>query len=356
MDISCLDTIVGLSQTDCLCFGALPTDYDTSDSGLFIDEVKGFNKEVANYDNCQDGNYWEIATDARTRAISTFYSDYNLCISKIPQEQRYRKCTGAFEDNKFSGTVVTADAYVGIKFDSCELKGTCFIVRTITFKPSTSGNVDIQIFSNADLTTPIFEALAQAVTANTKLTVTPSTPVQLDLWDDGCIDLEYFIVVKLNGVIPQKNQIKCIPCSRRKGKCWETFFRQKGVSGDTVTDAEDWTETDFANGLIIIGEVACNYDEMICPEGGLNFKDPYDIMLGTAIQYKAAELIYCKALEGDNTNRYNTIEADEVKERAKFYAMQYEIFKDWLCEHIPENNNYCLTCNDKRITRQVAWS
>lgn len=354
MDITCLDTIVGLSQTACLCYGEIPAGHNTSDSGLFIDEVKGFNKDIANYESCQDGGFWDIATAARVRAILTFYSDYNLCISKIPQEQRYQKCTGAFQDSKFSGVITTADAYVGLKIDSCELKGTCFIVRTITFKPSTSGTVDIQIFSNADLTTPVFQALAQAVTANQKLTITANE--ELNLWDEGCIDLEYFVLVKLNGVIPQKNQIKCIPCSRRKGKCWETFFRQKGVSGDVVTDAENWTETDDANGLILIGEVACNYDELICPSGGLNFKDPYDTMLATAIQYKAAELIYCKALESSNINRQNTIEADEFKERAKFYALRYEEFLNWLCINIPENNNYCLRCNDKRVVKQVAWS
>lgn len=354
MDLSCLDTIVGLSQTTCPCYENPPVGFNTSDSGLFIDEVKGFNKDIANFQDCQDDNIWGIMDDSRTRAISTFYSDYILCIQSFPKQARYDKCNGLFQDSRFDGTISTADDYVGIKFDSCELKGTQFIIRTIGFKPDTSGTVDIEIYSNTNLTTALFQDLGKVVVGGVMATSTVNT--EFPLWDDGCIDLEYFVTVKLNGVVPQKNQIRCVPCSRQNRKCWAKFFEQKGVSGDDITDAENWTTTDDANGIVITGEVACRYDELICPVGGLNFTDPYDTMIATAIQYKSAELIYCKVLEGSNATRYNTIDADVLKERSEFYAHMYEEFKDWICANIPENNNYCLTCNDNRIVKQTMWS
>ncbi len=355
MDLTCLDNAIGLSQTTCPCYDNPPAGYNTSDSGLFIDEVKGFNKDIANFQNCQDGEIWDILDESRTLAISTFYSDYIVGITEFPKEAKYKKCTGRFEDTKFNGVVTTSDVYVGIKLESCELRGTCLIARNIGFKSTTTGTIDLQVFSNADLTTPLFESLGVAVTANTITTIAVAT--EFPLWDDGCIELEYFVVVKLNGNIPAKNEIKCRPCSAGRKKCWEQFFDQKGVSGDVVTDAETWTETsNCANGIIITGEIACNYEELICPEGGLNYKDPYDRMIANAIQYKAAELVYCKVLSGTERNRFNTIDADELKETAQFYALQYEEFKDWVVAKIPENNNYCLSCNDNRIMKQVMFS
>lgn len=355
MDLTCLDTAIGLSQTTCPCFVDPPVNFNKSDSGLFLDEVKGFNKEIANYESCEDGSFWEIMDESRILAISTFYSDYLLCINEFPQEPKYRKCTGRFEDSKYSGTVITTDDFVGIKIESCELKGTCLIARNISFKSTTTGVIDLQIFSNVDLTTPLFEALNQNVTANVILQI----PVNMEfpLWDNGCIDLEYFVLIKLNGTIPAKNQIKCRTCGGGAKKCWEQFFDQTGVSGDDVTDAENFIEVpNCANGIVISGEVACNYEELICPEGGLNYKDPYDRMIANAIQYKAAELVYCKVLESSNISRYNTIDADTLKARAEFYAMRYEEFKDEVCKLIPENNNYCLSCNDTRLTTETMFS
>ena len=92
---ACYDYVIGLSRTECDCHDpktGYELDYNTSYSGLYLDEVHPLNN-LTGLENCDNQDVWRIMSLARERAVNTFIADTNALISKYYQ-LKYRSYTG----------------------------------------------------------------------------------------------------------------------------------------------------------------------------------------------------------------------------------------------------------------------
>ena len=73
----CYDSIVGLTRSDCTCYGNIPDYASDSLSGLYIDELVGlsFIQSQANCDNNND--VFQSLERSRDNAITAFQADTN---------------------------------------------------------------------------------------------------------------------------------------------------------------------------------------------------------------------------------------------------------------------------------------
>src|SRR3990167_1238098 len=130
MYLNCLKYAIGLSQTTCTCyenstyFGTdKPTDFNKSESGLFLDQTPGLKLEIINAaGDCADGSLWELMEQAREEGIKQYVQ---LLLSGLMTHSRQRiepfnGCIGGIE---FTKTLVYSGAYGGIKVKTNNQRG-----------------------------------------------------------------------------------------------------------------------------------------------------------------------------------------------------------------------------------------
>ena len=74
----CYENIIGVSETECLCYPDKPID-STSNSGLYLDDLEGL-ETVTELGDCTTGNVWEIGQKAINEAIKCFVADSNALL------------------------------------------------------------------------------------------------------------------------------------------------------------------------------------------------------------------------------------------------------------------------------------
>ena len=99
--LSCLDNIIGLSETDCSCFeSGRPTDYNTSLSGFYLADNFGLTMNFTNSAaDCEQGGVWDILQASRTEAINRFLKDYAMTLNSV-KKYRFRDVKGEIGSRK----------------------------------------------------------------------------------------------------------------------------------------------------------------------------------------------------------------------------------------------------------------
>ena len=76
----CYNSIIGLTRTDCECYGTIPDDAADSLSGLYIDELVGLSF-IQSMTDCDNGNdLFQNMVKARDNAITSFQADTNALL------------------------------------------------------------------------------------------------------------------------------------------------------------------------------------------------------------------------------------------------------------------------------------
>lgn len=342
--MDCLNTLIGLSQTDCACYDTPPD--TTSDSGLYIDEARGFNLDLIKGNDCKDGNIWEILEKARTSAIQALEMDLRKCLL-MDKSDRYSNCSGQFISSKLKGTASTND-FVAVKIDPHGIEGLQLNITKLGLLVSTAGTVNWFVYSSEDFTTPIASG-SQAV-----------VPSGMNLFDvDVCLDLgdkceyyDYYIVIEKNGVATKSNQIWCRPCNGGE-QCTSKFYGKCGISGNDINQIESWTNHgNYANGIIYVGDIVCDVD--LC-DYLVSKKNPMYMWIATALQLKAAEIAYYNVINSGDFSRFTTLNMDCLSGQLVDYKTWYEENINYICQELGKQNHPCLTC-DSPIKRHTIVS
>src|SRR5689334_6951124 len=88
---TCLQHVIGLSQTSCNCYDSgKPVDFNTSDSGIYLDEIEGFPIDTVKFvGDCATGDLWDLMTQARTEAILQSRVDLLNYIGTLTKRKRH---------------------------------------------------------------------------------------------------------------------------------------------------------------------------------------------------------------------------------------------------------------------------
>ena len=200
----CYDKIIGLSETDCDCTATdRPTDYNVSNSGLFLDELASVSSLVA-LAKC-DKTVWDLLQKAVSGGLKQFVADSNALLGK-----KYRLKRKAVS-GQVLGQIKAKDVYqpsknYGVVTISCSpVRGGFMRLKNIGGVFEAAGTISVELRDNVN-------GLLNTFTLNTIADKHVTTPVDLMLptYSKYMQPLEYFLVYQFgNANRPKDTEISC---------------------------------------------------------------------------------------------------------------------------------------------------
>lgn len=373
VDISCYDSVIGLARASCPCADAVPTGYNTSNSGLYIADLAPLN-ELEGYDNCGTGSIWDALANARDRAVRTFIADTNSMLSGMHKERR-KKWMGGIGRAENNGPVSGSELHAGVRIACAPVRGGYLKVTKIGGYFDTTGDLTVKVYDRHNV---LRKSVTISVTANQHTVVTLPTDdiIELPLFDDYLDEAQYFFVYTRADApgTAADNRFTCncggsfkgsFNCSSpyytntthgiRYGQAygWADWVMAGGWTGDTLTDFDNVTATapNKGYGLTLYTEIGCKTDEVLC-DGSLNFAaNPLAMSIAHALHYKAAEYMALDVLSSTRLNRNQLINREGLIQNQSFWRGKYNEHTNYIVSNADLSANDCLTC---RTVAQMA--
>ena len=359
--MACYDTIIGLSRNDCPCINeAPPEDYNTSDSGLYMDELEPLTS-LQGFETCEAGSVWDILSQARDMGVSTFKADSNsLLLNYYEPRRQYFK--GQIGEAKATQSLSTSDTYAGIRIRCNPIRDGVLRINKIGTLFSSAGTIEVKVYNslNTLIATRTVNKAATGFTVNEL-----ATPIELPLSVDYDDNHEYYIVYTHSGGAPAKlNKINCgcggfspwfdiarpMWSSRQYsgGSAWANWIMVSGWTGDTL----DFTDTpgatsNYLNGLFLDVDLGCDIGQVICKSNLDYTYDPLALTIAHSIRYISCYHVGQKLLSTVELNRQNIINREEIKARMKEWQEQYFQGLNYIAQNAKIDQNDCLVCRNK---------
>lgn len=273
---TCFENVIGLSRTDCECFGTPPEGFDESASGLFLDQVTGLNlKKVFAAAECSDSG-WDILTKARENGLARMKSEVVRAVQSVTKQKRP---TGRSVIGKEKGTkTVKLDrAYHGLDVKFANHVGGRAIIRRIGGAFKFSGSVDVTVYDlNGDV---VATRTIGAVANKHNWTTIESIEVDLSEFEPENQRL-WFLFQPTSGQTAMDWKVASCGCSGKPkwsvdhpyyessvvndGQNWTAWAMAGGTYGADLDDRENWTHTNETQGLSLDIDFQCDANTVVC--------------------------------------------------------------------------------------------
>lgn len=362
--LECLEEIIGLSETTCECLtDELGSDelsnYNVSRSGIFLDQLEGFNINVADgASDCSKGGIWDRMSKAVENAKNDFRRNFLGCVGELYQP-RLKNFSWQLGQSTFQGTLTTLTGdYAGMRISPLQLKGGFIYIKRIGVLINQSVPVTLQVYSDVDGGTLLFENSSSPVnaTANTLTWATLSEPLELPMWNSDGHYIRYYVLMVMNGTFKPKSNKKDCGCAGAR-RPYDQWLELLGVSGDDTTNLLGFrSNSNYLNGITLDVEVKCKTTEVICSsEFPLDFEfDGGAMNMAVAIQLRAAAKLYEDLLSSDAINRFTMLNRDYAASKINEWNEQYQAAIVSLCENVHIGANDCLMCKTTKTSIQKS--
>jgi hypothetical protein len=344
----CFSQIIGFSRSEDICVDDWDASYALSDSGLYIDELQGMSLRILDAVGGKD-SIWSMMDRARTNGINTFKTDIFTELLKY-NEYRREKFTGEIGHRRFT-SVITKHIYHGMRFYS-NIRGGVFTLRGVTLNLNSTENVNLLIYDDFTL----LHTIAISSTAG-QPKYNAITPIDLELNGNY-----YFIYAPIG--TPYNNKMTCgcggyrwcfnveKPCYNSSKENWTLWAMAGGISGDAITPdsddiigLEDWSVSQYAQGLRLHGDFKCDAMNMLCSDSSDFDNNEIDKAIAYAILYKTAEFLTYEIKNSGEVSRYTLIGNDDVLgTNMQYYSDRYAVMINFIAQNIEPSRNECLKC------------
>ena len=358
--LDCFDNIIGLSRTLCSCYDSnKPADYNTSLSGLYLDELMPLTA-FKSLLNCENGNeIWTLLDRSREQAILNFRADANALLLKNYKLKR-KPFYGHIGKIKYSDalTITTGD-WVGIRIFCADVVSGVLKIKNIGALFSETGSFTLYIYNNMN-------ELVDTVTINTVANTHTSNDIvdiELDLHSDYVENLEYYLIYQKNGLTPKNNIVDCLSCPKYTfDTCnpifkWSQTNKQYGwaeycmVGSFKRTDISDLSDLDsitgdYMYGLTLEVELKCKIAEVWCKDE-LDFEsNPIARAMALAIRFKSGELFLNDVMLSSNINYERLINGEAHNKAREIFAEKYAEMMEYISENVDVYATDCFECKD----------
>jgi hypothetical protein len=338
---TCFQNIFGLSRSEDLCVSGWDDSYAVSLSGSYLDEVEGMS--LRNLDAVGGKNtVWEMMDNARTNGINTFKTDIFPELLKYNQYRR-EKFQGEIGHRRFTAPI-TKDTYHGLRMFS-DIRGGVFTLRGVTLNLNTTENVNLSIYDDFQL----LHTVAISSDAG-KPKLTSITPIELDLNGNY-----YFIYAPVG--TPMNNKMTCgcggyrwcfnteKPCYNSSKENWTLWAMAGGIHGDVPADRDDWSVSEYAQGLRLYGDFKCDAMQMLCTDASDFENNEIDSAIAWAILWKSAQFLTYEIRNSQEVSRNLLLANDDVlNANMEYYSARYTVLINFIAENIEPSRNECLRC------------
>lgn len=362
--MECLNNIIGLSQTECECLtdqidSEQTSEYNVSNSGIFLDQLEGFNINVAAAaDDCADGGIWDRMNKAVENAKLDFKRNLLGCVNET-YTPRLKNFSWQLGQSTFQGTLTSLTGnYAGMRISPLQIKGGFIYIKRIGVIINQAAPVTLQVYSDVDGGTLLFDNSTTPLNTNANVVTwaTLSTPLELPMWDSNGNFIRYYVLMLMNGTFKPKSNKKDCGCNGAR-RPYDQWLDLLGVSGDDNTNLLGFkSDSTYMNGITVDVDVKCKSTEVICSsEFPLDFENDGGAMnMAVAIQLRAAARLYEDILSSDVINRFTMMNRDYVAAKINEWNEQYQVAITALCENIHIDANDCLMCKTTKTSIQKS--
>ena len=358
-DISCYQDIIGLYQGDCDCYGTPPSDYNVSNSGLFIADL--FEPKMINgLLNCDQGDsIWELMEIVRELAIRRFIADSNALLMKHHSLTR-QPFYGAIGRATFKNTKTLINGYyAGVRMYIADVVSGYMTITKIGTIFDFTGTITLFGYNNLN-------KLIDTVSLNTisNIHTLNDVNIELQLHNRYVDNLEYYFIYQAEtGKNPKDNDVKCFcgsfkpvfninkpyymtASNRQYG--WADYLMAGGFYRSDISDLMNLvtTTSNYMYGLTFDVNLGCKVGEVYCKDQ-LDFdRNTLAQAMALAIQHKAAELFIDKLFISTNLNRDILINKEELDKKKVEYQDTYNEMTNYIASNIDVSTNDCFECKD----------
>lgn len=351
---SCLSNVVGITRKIDSC---VDTSYaDTSDSGLYLDELPGMNLRMLNVSG-GNASLLEKMSNAVENAINAFKIDALKEILKTKEPAR-KKFFGDIGGKTFT-TTLSSQTYHGLRMYS-DIIGGAFTLRGVTLMLNVTEAVTLRIYSGdaeEDGAAALYTFNLTSLAGRPKYNVV--TPTELPL--DG----NYYFIYSTTG-LPYNNKLTCncggfkwcfnldTPCFKPSRDRWTEWSMFAGVYGDDLTIRDDWSTSREARGLSLHGDFGCDTLGILCTDHSDWSGNEIDSAIAWSIVYKAGSFLMTYIMDSEEINRYTLLGIDQLGANIAYYEERYKVMLEFIAENIEEDRNECLKCRSPHGYKRQA--
>lgn len=367
--MACLDTAIGLSRTECVCFEDTPTGYNISDSGYYIDEAEGFNLSMAQGSaDCEQGGIWDILLKARENAIKDLKGDLLVQLG-VNYKKTIESNSYTIGSQKYTTSYNPGTTYAGVRIVPRQINNGVIKLNTVKLIMNTTGLIQLRLFNNLS-STPLQSFTISAV-ANQAIS-SAALNYSLPMYVSG-EEIEYYLVYELPvSGLPLQNKIACSECLKWPVTCcdspcfgnrivkdqlWNNDIMIGGIKGNTWEELDEQTgSSNQNNGLILNITMACDYEDIICQNldyGAGNLPTATGMAIAKCLQLKSAAYTISTLLTSQQVSRLNMSNREEIGYLRSRYMKEYNDRIMWLAKNMDVSQNGCYTCEPTMIKRGI---
>ena len=349
--VSCFDNIIGLTRTPCNDYSGLSSDYTTSDSGLYMDEVIPLSK-FESILNCKEGeNVFTYMETARDNAIIDFRIDATEILARYNKLTR-SPFTGRIGKVKRSAplTGLVSGYYYGMVLRCDDVVGGEIIVSDISTLFDATGTVDVIIKDNLNTVhaTETVNTVDNTLTANT-------VSVTLPMHSDYVENLEYYFLVQYDGSTePYDNEFydTCnTPCKSKSSASnkqfgYSDYMMVSGIGLSSISDLSDVNipSNNRCYGLSLGLKARCKVEEIWCYDEMDYVGNAVDMAVAKAIRLQACLNLIRDISLSENLNLDTILDGSTLGQWQEQWTVEYSEMIDFIVKNIDITRTDCFEC------------
>lgn len=345
----CLETLIGLSRTDCPCVEeGRPDTYSDSLSGLFMDDYEHglsyvFPKSAK---DCGDNSVWDVLAKARYEGLNDAITHLFMSIGKNRNtfvdgfsgefgqvNKRSINTPDKSCKKQFTGFVFTPGVYLGAQIK----------IKKIWLAIDTADTYDIKIYDLKDLTTPINTYQIIHTGGNTLIGVDVDELFPLS---EAGKRVSYAIAYDRGSAYPLNFTYGC--CGNHPLWQQNKYMDSHGFCVDDMEDiipGSSCCNRAYSGGLIVEWEMVCDPSAWICQQDDSFWKSTqWGRVFAKFTQLITTIKTTSAILSTGRVNFYTMISADELNERRTQYNKLSMELVDYLSTNMPEHVGHCWKC------------
>lgn len=356
---NCLETVVGLSESQCECFAAPDgVDPTTSLSGYFIDDMEAGIplKFPASAKDCGDDDVFNIMLNARSEACKEFITEFgsNLAEFTAPRFAEIISRMGEIQPKINVMLAVPMEDLVGVMMHMRRIRGGSMQINQIQIR-----NVGDLVDSNLRLyhsinnfATPILDPITFSAASGVLTNIELETQIELPLCDDFGNPITYALLYERQGSNPYNYRLTC-GCTSKPKPAWYTYADVQGVNVADPSDCEEWDKIQNRTyGLILDTKFTCTNLDWICRTFDADWKrNGYWRVIAKTIQLMAINKVIGYILNSTQMNRYTLVKNEFLYGKRNHNRKEIAERLAWLSQMVPPESVDCYTCKAASRTK-----
>lgn len=356
----CYKYIIGLAEDDCACKATgRPADYNTSNSGLFLDQLSPIGSLTSSGECGTD--IWKMMQSALNVGVTKVVADTNALLSKRFTVKRAHAVDQVLGEIKGDTVHSSSKNYSVTRMVCAPVRSGYMKLKDIGAIFSGTGTTVLRVYNNVE--GHLFDMTLNTAANKHTTNAVPTANIELPLHSKYVSNLEYYFVYQYDAInMPRQNKLSCgcggwtphfnlgspyfLEVGRHRAAPWSEYVMTGTTEINSLTELDDLDSvcSNNMNGLTFNVDFGCKVNEVVCKDS-LDFEgNMLALSLALSVQYASAVSLADKVQKSDILSRTNMLQADDWEEAALEWDLKYQQQIEYIVDNVSHTGNDCLSC------------